>query len=253
MINTEVNLELKSGEAIITFSSSEGLNALSLDVIHSFGGLVAKIKNSRGVRVTIVRAKGKVFLAGADANELSKLTADNATEYAKLGQDVMGLLASLPCITIAAINGAALGGGLEVALACDFRIAVKSAKLGFPELSLGITPAWGGIARLTKLIGPSRAKRLYLSANRVSAEEGYTFGLVNEVVNSAEDLGSRVSAFCRTFHAAGPDAMGLAKRASRDMDEVSAFSDCFHTTQCHEGIAAFLAQKPAPWLEKDRS
>jgi enoyl-CoA hydratase len=175
-------------------------------------------------------------------------SADDAREYGSIGQGIFNDLASLPSVTVAAINGAALGGGLELALACDFRIAVKSAKLGLPEVTLGLIPGWSGIPRLTKLVGQSHAKRLYLSGVPVSAEDGLAFGLVDEIVNSVEDLGPRVAAFCKSFQRAAPAAVALAKRAARDMDDLTAFADCFHTTDCREGISAFLNKRPAAWM-----
>jgi enoyl-CoA hydratase len=174
---------------------------------------------------------------------------DQAHEYATLGQSVMNDLASLPSITVAAINGAALGGGLEVALACDFRVAVKSAKLGLPELTLGLIPGWGGIGRMTNLIGLSKAKRLYLSTNPVSGEDALNLGFVDEIVNSPEDLSHRLAAFFKSFQKASPAAVTLAKRAARDHDETGAFVECFRTKDSREGMAAFTEKRPANWME----
>jgi enoyl-CoA hydratase len=249
MSKTEVRLAIEGSHATITFLTDAGTNVLTPDLMHSLGAAVARIKKETKVRTAVIQAQGKVFLAGADVELISNYSAEQAREYSSFGQGVLNDLAALPSITVAAINGAALSGGLEVALACDFRIAVKSAKLGFPEVSLGMIPAWGGIPRLTKLVGLSRAKRLYLSGMQVSAEEAYGFGLVDELVNSAEDLGSRVGAFCKSFRRAAPAAVALAKRASRDMDDSSAFADCFRTKECREGVAAFLQKRPAVWME----
>ncbi len=250
MSKTQVRVDISQSHATITFSTEGGLNVLSPDVLHSFGAAVARVKMDVNVRTTAILAEGKVFLAGADVKVMSKYTAENAREYGALGQGVFDDLAALPSVTVAAINGAALGGGLELGLACDFRIAVKSAKLGLPEVSLGLVPAWGGITRLTKLVGPARAKRMYLSGVPVSAETGHGFGLVNELVNTVEDLAPRVAAFCKSFRRAAPAAVELAKRASRDLNDLSAFADCFRTKDCREGIAAFLEKRPALWMEQ---
>ena len=249
MSKTQVRLEIEGAHATITFFTEGGLNVLSPTVLHSFGAAVARVRTDGTVRTTVVQAEGKVFLAGADVKVMADYNAENARDYGMRGQEVFNDLAALPSVTVAAINGAALGGGLELVLACDFRIAVKSAKLGLPEVSLGLIPGWGGIGRLSKLVGPSRAKRLYLSGMPVSADDGHGFGLVNEVVNSVEDLEPRVAAFCKTFKRASPAAIALAKRATRDMDDLSAFADCFKNRESREGIAAFLEKRPASWME----
>ena len=250
MTRTEIKVETNGAHASITFSTPEDrVNALTPDLLHSFGAAIARIKADANVRATVIAAEGRVFLAGADIKAMTNYTAENAREYSTLGQDVLYSLASLPSITVAAINGPAMGGGMELALACDFRIAVKSAKLAFPEVTLGVIPGWGGINRLTKLIGPARAKKMYLSGLPVSAEAGLEFGLVDEIVNSAEDLGPRVMAFCKQFRRAAPTAVALAKQAARDLDEVTAFGDCFHTMECREGMAAFLEKRTATWME----
>ncbi len=250
MTKTEVLLDIDAPHASITFFTEDGINILSPDVLHSFGAAVARISKDSRIRSTVVQAKGKVFVAGADIKVMKNYSADEGRDYARLGQDVMNDLAALPCVTVAAINGAAMGGGLELALACDFRIAVKSARLALPEVTLGLIPGWGGIPRLMKLIGPARAKRLFLSGLPVSAEDGLAFGLVDEIVNSAEDLGPRVTAFCKSFRRASPAAVALAKRASRDLDDVSAFAECFRTPDCREGMTAFLEKRPASWMEE---
>jgi enoyl-CoA hydratase len=250
MSRTQVRVKIDGPHAAITLWTEEGLNVLSPDVLQSFGAALAKVKMAPKVRTTAIQATGKVFVAGADIKAMQNYSADDAREYASVGQGIFNDLASLPSITVAAINGAALGGGLELALACDFRIAVKSAKLGLPEVTLGLIPGWNGIPRLTKLVGQSHAKRLYLSGVPVSAEDGLAFGLVDEIVNSADDLGHRVAAFCKTFNRTAPAAVALAKRASRDMDDLTAFADCFHTTDCREGISAFLNKRPAAWMEE---
>lgn len=250
MSSTKVRVNVDGSHATISFSTEEGLNVLSPDVLQSFGAALAKVKGNPKVRTTVVQAEGKVFVAGADIKAMENYTADDAREYGSIGQGIFNDLASLPCVTVAAINGAALGGGLELVLACDFRIAVKFAKLGLPEVTLGLIPGWNGIPRLTKLVGQSHAKKLYLTGVPVSAEDGLAFGLVDEIVASVEDLGPRVAAFCKTFRRAAPSAVGLAKRASRDMDDLTAFADSFRTTECREGMGAFLQKRPASWMEE---
>ncbi|MEK6800083.1 MAG: enoyl-CoA hydratase/isomerase family protein [Planctomycetota bacterium] len=249
MNRTQVRLDIDKRHAAVTFSNGEGLNMLSRDVLHSLGALVARVRRESDVRTLTIRSEGKVFVAGADIKELSTFSPDDARGYATLGHGVMADVASLPCITVAAVQGAAIGGGLELALACDFRIAVKSAKLGLPEVSLGLMPGWGGIGRLVKLIGSARAKRVFLGATTISAEEAHHWGLIDEAVNSPEDLRARTTAFCHSFYRAGPAAVALAKRAARDFDDLGAFMECFQGRESREGLAAFLDKRPARWME----
>jgi len=249
MSETQVKLAIDGTHAKITFETESGLNVLSPNVLHSFGAAVAKVKKDTNVRTTVIGATGKVFAAGADVKLMVDFNKEQAREYGSFGQGVFSDLEGLPSVTVAAINGAALGGGLELALACDFRIAPKHAKIGLPEVTLGLIPGWGGIVRLSKLIGPSRAKRLYLSGMPISAEEGLGWGLVDEIVNTVEDLEPRVATFCKSFKRASPAAVALAKRASRDYDDLSAFADCFTQVQCQEGLTAFIEKRTASWME----
>ncbi len=249
MSDTQVSVQIEGVHASITLTTESGVNVLAPAVLNSINDALVAIKSDGSVRTLSIQAEGKVFAAGADIKLMAGFGTEDARNYAKEGQSVLDEIASLPIITVAAINGAALGGGLELALSCDFRIAVKSAKLGLPEASLGLIPGWRGIDRLTKLVGSSRAKRLYFSALPVSAEDGLTFGLVDEIVNSPEDLVLRVGAFCKSFRRGSPSAVALAKRADRDDDDITAFSDCFDLPDSQEGMAAFIEKRPASWME----
>ncbi len=247
---THVHLEIEGTHAEIVISTSEGgLNMLHSDALHTLGAHVAHLRKETNIRTTTIRAEGKVFVAGGDVKELARFDSDQAREYAALGHGVMADLMALPSITVAAIQGAAIGGGLEIALACDFRVAVRSAKIGFTETSLGLLPGWGGIGRLGKQVGMARAKRLILSAVPISAEDGHAWGLVDEIVNSPEDLVTRTRAFCQSFYRAAPSAVALAKRAARDLDELGAFAECFKARESREGLAAFIEKRPAAWME----
>ena len=249
MSKTQVRVDVDGGHAAINLVTEEGVNVASTEILHRLRDAIAKVAQTPGVRTTAVQGKGKVFLAGADIKEMAPFTPEQARAYGLLGQQVLSELAALPSITVAAINGAALGGGLELALACDFRIAVKSAKIGLPETSIGVIPGWNGIPRLTALVGLSRAKRLYFSGLPVSAEEGLAIGLVDEVVDSPEALPPCVAAFCKSFKRGAPAAVALAKRALRTDDDLSAFADCFKTDDQREGMAAFVEKRPASWME----
>ncbi len=249
MSNTKVDVSIDGALAAITLSTASGVNVLSSTVLSRFSEALTKVRDTSGVRVLTIQAEGKVFIAGADIKEMADFSERQARTYGEHGQAVFNDLECMPCLTVASINGAALGGGLELALACDFRIAVKTAKLGLPETSLGLTPGWGGIGRLRRLIGPACAKKLFFSAMPISAEDGLPLGLVDDIVNSAEDLTSRVSVFCKSFRRGGPRAVALAKRAFMDGDDVGAFVECFGGDESKEGLAAFVEKRPASWME----
>jgi enoyl-CoA hydratase len=247
--STQVTLEVNGSRAIITFDTDGGLNVLTTDALRKFGAIVSRLRTEPKIRTTTIRASGKVFMAGSDINEIARFNGDAAKDYAALGQAIMADLAALPSITVAAIHGAVLGAGLELVLACDFRIAVKSAKLGLPEVSLGLVPPWGGINRLNKLIGSSRAKRLLLDPTSVTAEDAHKWGLVDDIVNSLEDLRTRLPKFCESFYRASPGAVASVKKATRDFDDTGAFLDCFGGREAREGMAAFIEKRPAKWME----
>ncbi|MFQ5462540.1 MAG: enoyl-CoA hydratase/isomerase family protein [Phycisphaerae bacterium] len=249
MSETQVGLALSGTHATITLATESGLNVMSSRVLRALREVVGQVAGRSEVRTTVLCGEGKVFAAGADIEEMASFGIEEARSYGELGQSVLGEVASLRSITVAAMNGAALGGGLELALACDFRIAVKSAKVGLPETSLGLIPGWGGIGRLSTLIGPVAAKKLYLSALPISAEQGVPLGLIDEVLNAPEDLMPRVVAFCKSFRRGAPQAVALTKRAFATGDDLSAFADCFATDNAREGIAAFLQKRPAAWME----
>jgi len=250
MSDTQIRLENRDGSAVITLRTEAGLNVMSSRLLRDLRGALRRIAEEGTDRNLVVRGEGKVFAAGADIKEMEDFSVDQARDYAALGQAVLDDLASMPLVTVASINGPALGGGLELALACDFRIAVKSAKIGLPETSLGLIPGWSGIRRLQAVSGPSAAKKIFLSALPISAEEGVPLGLIDEVVNSQEDLEQRVPAFCNSFRRASPRAVALAKRAARTGDDLSAFADCFGTEDAREGISAFLQKRTARWMEQ---
>ena len=250
MSMTNVDLKIDGDRATITFHSEKGINVLSSGVLKALHKVVREVRDNKDVRFTIVRAEGKVFIAGADIKEMQSFGKTEARAYGALGQEVFNDLASLPSITIAAINGAAMGGGLEIALACDFRVAAKDAKMALPEVTLGLIPGWGGINRSKVLLGPALSRRLFLSGAPITAGEGHTANLVDEIVDTPDQLDACVDEICKLFVRSAPAAVALAKRAFRDGDDLGAFADCFETTDAREGMTAFIEKRPAPWAEK---
>ncbi len=177
-----INYELEDGVGILKINRPEALNALNSSVLEELDELLEKIKKDPEIKVLIVTGEGKAFVAGADIKEMSTLLPEEAREFAILGQGVFLKLQNLEIPTIAAINGFALGGGLELAMSCDLRFISQKAKVGQPETGLGITPGFGGTQRLQRLVGLAKAKELIFRANMIKGDEAKEIGLVNEVV-----------------------------------------------------------------------
>src|SRR5438477_1871523 len=182
MSDASVRLERRGGIALVTLDRPERMNALSRALVARLGELGREIAGQADVRLVIVTGAGdKAFCAGADLKERAGMTEDEVRALLLAYESELGWLETIPVPTIAAINGAALGGGLELALLCDLRVAAQHAVLGLPETSLGVIPGAGGTQRLPRLLGEARAKELILRAARLSASEALILGLVNQV------------------------------------------------------------------------
>jgi enoyl-CoA hydratase len=183
-------VERDGGIATLTINRPKVLNALSTQTLDELRRAILALKYDDGVRVVIITGSGdKSFIAGADINELSQQTPIGGREHALRGQHVFDLVEHMGKPVIAAINGYALGGGCELAMACTIRIAADTAKLGQPEINLGIIPGYGGSQRLSRLVGRGRALELLLTGDQISAAEAYRLGLVNRVVTGANLMG----------------------------------------------------------------
>ncbi len=246
-ITTQSTAVIDGAYATITISTESGLNVMSAEAMRSLGAAVEKVASAEGVRFTAIRAEGKVFVAGADIKEMSACDADQAREFGRLGSGVCDAIAALPCVTVAVLQGAAAGGGCEIALACDFRIATARVKIGLPEVTLGLIPGWGGIPRAARILGCTQAKRLIFSGSLISAEEANRIGLITSVVADADGLADELGSLWELFVKASPAAIGLVKRALRDGDDVGAFADCFRNAESREGMAAFVEKRAAKW------
>ena len=228
------------------------VNAVDLEVIDEFLRAVADVAADPAVRAVIVTGRERRFCAGADIAMLQDLSPQNQAR-ARRWVDVQAGLEGMPKPVVAAINGYALGGGAELALACDVRLMARGGEIGFPEIRLGFFPGAGGTQRLTRLLGPARALRLMMEGRRLGADEARSLGLVDEVVpadllqQTARDVAERL--------AAGPTrAIGLLKRCvyqgyGRPLEEGlaiegEAVSDLIRTSDAREGMAAFLAKRP---------
>jgi enoyl-CoA hydratase len=245
-----VLLEIKEGIAFITINRPKQLNALNKQTLSELDAAIEQIKQDESVRVAILTGAGeKSFVAGADIGEMYPLNVEEGIAWGDDGNDIMRKLELLDIPTIAAVNGYALGGGCELALACDIRVASSKARFGQPEAGLGITPGFGGTQRLPRLIGPGKAKELIFTCDIVKADEAKAIGLVNHVVEPEELMDFAVGIAQKIMKNAKP-AVKFCKRAidegaQTDLDsglriESKAFGACFATTEQKEAMHAFL-------------
>jgi enoyl-CoA hydratase len=250
-----VAYEKKGGVAYVTVNRPKVLNALNTPTWADLRAAFEDARDDPAVRGVILTGAGdKAFIAGADIGELAHATALEAEESSRFGQKVLDLIENLGKPVIAAVNGFALGGGCETAMACTIRIAVDTASFGQPEVKLGLLPGGGGTQRLPRLVGKGRALQLILSGGMISAQEAYRIGLVNEIVPAA-NLVARAGEILKQISANAPVAVRLSLEAvNKGMDtsqsegfalEASYFGLCAATDDKKEGTSAFL-EKRAP-------
>lgn len=248
-----LTIAMEDGVAVVTIDRQAALNALNQDVLAELATAFEVAQTDVEVRALVLTGAGRAFVAGADISELQRLSDPFAgRDAALLGQDVMNSLASLPFPTVAAINGFALGGGLELALAADMRVASSGAKLGLPEVGLGLIPGYGGTQRLPRLIGKGRALELIFTGRHVSADEALQMGLVNRVADDALEAALELA---RMAARNAPVSLGLAKEAVvRGLEvtlpegleiEADLFGMVTTTNDMREGTAAFLEKRKA--------
>jgi enoyl-CoA hydratase len=241
--------------AIIKFNRLDSLNAINDQFLQDFSDALDEAEKDPDIRSIVVASNhDKVYCTGADLKMAQTLLSDpdNVGDLVAQGQQILDRLATIPKVTIAAVNGLALGGGLEIALACDIRIAEKEAKLGAPEVSLGLIPAWGGCARLPRVVGLGKAMELILTGAQVTADEALAMGLVSKVVTK-DELISQALWYGAKVGGNAPIAVSLAKKATHmafeeEMEdnlkyEVEACVECFKTKDLAEGISALLEKR----------
>lgn len=245
-------LDIKEKTAFITINRETKLNALNKETISELKEAFAKVEKDDAVRGVYLTGSGqKAFVAGADIQEFVGKSVDEAKSLSLEGHVLMDTLANFPKPVVAGINGFALGGGLELALACHIRIAASSAKLGLPEVSLGLIPGYGGTQRLTELVGKGKALEMILTGDMVDAKDAHQWGLVNHVVEladleqSAQNLLNKIysrskNAVSVAIHAVN---QGLDKEADGYKAEVDGFGVCFGSADFQEGVSAFLEKR----------
>ncbi len=245
---------LDDGVVVLTIDRQDKLNALDPQVVEEIGQSLLEIEVEGPPAIIVTGAGERAFVAGADIAAMSSMGPLEAKRFAEIGHAAMALLDRSPVPTIAAVNGFALGGGCEIALSCDIRIAAENALFGFPEVGLGILPGMGGTQRAPRLLGPAVAKELIFTGRRIGAEEAYRIGLVNHVVPEGEAL-SAAKAMAAEISANGPIAVRHAKAAANrapDVDIISGleyeadqFALLFATDDAKEGMSAFVEKRKA--------
>lgn len=251
------NLIVEKRERIlyITINRESKLNALNKATLAELHDVVTGSTHDAEVWGLIITGVGsKAFVAGADISEFADFNADEGRELAREGQSkVFDVIHNHEKPIIAAINGFALGGGLELAMACHIRTASSNAKMGLPEVSLGLIPGYGGTQRLTELVGRGRAMEMIMTADMIDAEEAYRIGLINHIY-TAEELLSKTEDIMKKIMTRSPFAVGCAIRAINAASadgpngyetEIAGFSECFGSEDFKEGVAAFLSKRKA--------
>ena len=250
-----VRIERDGPVAVVTMSRPEAFNAFNTEQLAALRDAVTEVAAERGIRAVVLTGEGRrAFASGADIKEMSTMRPSEGLVFGQLGQAVTTAIEAAPQPWIAAINGYALGGGCEMALACDIRLASENAVIGQPEVTLGILPGWGATQRLPRLIGAGLASELILTGRRLTADEARQLGLVNAVYTQDELL-PKATEMAQTIAANAPLAVSASKRAihlSRDVDlttglayEAQTFGLLFDSDDQKAGMTAFLEKRTA--------
>ncbi len=248
-------IEIKEGVALLVINRPEALNALNTNFFNEMDHFVDELSKNDEVQVLIITGTDKAFVAGADIAEMVDKTPEEGKAFSRLGQNTFRSLEKLQIPVIGAINGFALGGGLELAMACDFRIASSKAKFGQPEVNLGMIPGYAGTQRLPRLVGLADALYLLMTADMIKADEALRIGLVQKVVEPDELL-DEVFKIAKNIQLKGPEAIKKVKHVTRtgmlmDFDEANELEAEYFGTQFkaegEEGMKAFLEKRKPNW------
>lgn len=255
----DILFEKQNNICIITINRPKALNSLNSNVIEELNDAVDEIVRNKDIFLTIITGQGKSFVAGADIAEMKDKTPLEAAKFSELGAGVFRKIETMEKPVIAAVNGFALGGGCELAMACDIRIASEKAKFGQPETGLGIIPGFSGTQRLSRLVGIGKAKELIFTAKMIDAVEAEKIGLVNSVVKP-EELMEKALELAQQILSKGQLAVRYSKTAMNrgsetDIEtailiEKNLFSLCFATSDQKEGMAAFIEKRKANYLNE---
>lgn len=253
-------VQSENGITTVTINRPKSMNALNSATLDEMQQLFSLLAADTATKIVVITGGGEsAFVAGADIVEMQSLNALEGRSFSRLGQSVFDMIENLPQIVIAAVNGYALGGGCELAMACDIRIVSSKAVFGQPEVSLGIIPGFGGTQRLAQLVGKGRAKEIICTTNMLKAEEAYRIGLANAIVEP-DELMPAVESMAKKIMSKAPVAVKLAKDSINhgvDMSlkeglayEAANFGICFATDDQKEGMNAYLEKRKPTFMEK---
>lgn len=247
-----LNQEITDGILVLTISRPESLNALNIQTIDELRSAIQEALDDRDIKGVIITGDGdKAFVAGADIKEIAELTELTARKFAEKGQETFSLIEECEKPVIAAVNGYALGGGCELAMACHIRIAVENAKFGQPEVNLGIIPGYGGTQRLTQLVGKGKALEIMLTGDMISAQEAKNIHLINHMVASREELMELSMKIMKKITSKAPLAVGMVINSVNAyygdengyQTEANSFMNCTKTEDFKEGTKAFIEKR----------
>jgi enoyl-CoA hydratase len=250
--NRNVLINVYEKVAVITINRPKRMNALNRETLEDLYEILKSINSNDNIRAVVITGAGdKAFIAGADITDMAKRSAHEAKQASERGCEIFSFIENMKAPVIAAINGYALGGGCELALACDLRIAGKRAKIGQPEIKIGIIPGYGGVFRLPRLIGMGRAKEMIYRGTVIGAEEAEKIGLINKAIED-DKLMEEVMALAKEL-ANGPNGLSIAKSAiglsftvsNKKANDITIefYKQAFSTKDCEEGINAFLENR----------
>lgn len=256
-----IDLETRDRVAIVTLNRPESLNAFDIAHLRQFIAVLSSVANDASVRALIVTGAGeRVFSAGADIKQMAHMTPAEGQQFGELGHAVTGALERMPVPVIAAVNGLALGGGCEIAISCDLRVAAENAQFAQPEVTLGIPPGWGGTQRLPRLVGPGFAAEMIYTGRRVDANDALRIGLVNRVVPGSEllttalEIATRIAANSPRAVRAAKNLIGLTfglDFAAGLSAEATAFGAAFQSPDQAEGMSAFVEKRIASFTDPE--
>ncbi len=250
-----INTNLKEGILVIAINRPDKMNALNKATIEELGEAIQEVYDDEDIKGVIITGEGeKAFVAGADIAEIAELNEVNGRKFAETGQEIFSLIEKCDKPVIAAVNGFALGGGCELAMACHLRVASKNATFGQPEVNLGLIPGFGGTQRLPQLVGKGRALEMMLTADTISAQRALEIGLVNYLVEDKKELVEFSEKLMRKITAKGPLAIGMVVDCVNAFymhdengyqTEANSFAACCKSSDFEEGTQAFLDKREA--------